>query len=1009
MTTFTDLPFKKQCSFLSCIFCVLFFTTTFLAADLIQAQQKHPRQYSIMEWSPDDGIASGNVTDIIQTRDGFLWVATDGGVSRFDGRTFQNLNRQSHPMLQSNSITSLLEDRKGNIWFGTHGGGLYTLTPDTLLRITDKQGLPSDYVLSLAEDSTGTIWVGTDGEGLGKVVADTVQKFSVDEGLERHIYSLAVDENNTLWIGGRTGLFYHSNGEFAAFDSEIRLPSPSILSLYPYEDQLYAGTPTGFGIIRDGKVIQNHVFEDPAYINSITIDKNGNTWIATLGDGIFKMTGDSAMQYTHENPDIGSNLNKVFTDNEGNIWAGTTQAGLIRFRNEIATTFTSNDGLPQNMITSVTEGDPGEFWIGTRDGLSLFSQVEVKTYVPGTTSEDRFVLSVHVDKNGTVWCGTASGKVFRMDDDQLIEIPLPSYEGMSVYAVHSTADGAILAASNRGLFRYHQGDIKRYSIENNELSNDDVRVIKQDQNGTTWVGTSLGLNALSNGDLSVYGSDEGLSDLLVISLHLDETGDIWAGTYGGLNRLRDGKATALTQEHGLPDDRISTILEDDYGFLWLGTARGILRFDKDTLNAFLDGNINDITFDSYDENDGMKTDAVTGTIQPTGWKANNGSLWFATSHGVTVLNPTEVTESPVPPQVHLTSTRVDRSDALPFRPVQPLELSRNHNEIEISFAAPSFINPSEINYRYKLEGLHSSWIEAGNRRSAYFSRIPPGEYTFLVTAANEEGSWNKSVASLPVTIRPPFWMTWWFISIAVIVFLSSGPIIYYRRVTYLKNKQQQQQHFTRRLIESQEAERNRIAGELHDSLGQNLIIIKNRAQLANKNGKNTDLLATQLEEISDTASSTIQEIRKISYNLRPVNLERFGLTQSISSMIRSADDSTEIDFDLEAEPINGLLLPENEIHLYRVIQEGVNNILKHSKATQCRLNISKKSGRIEVILSDNGIGFDKKKERSKNGFGLEDLSQRAGLLNGKLNIKSEPGKGSTISLTIPVQKKQDLE
>lgn len=965
-------------------------------------EPKHPRQYSIMEWSFDDGLASNYVYDIIQSEDGFLWIGTDAGLSRFDGNSFTNITRSSHPVLLSNSVNSLLEDRNGNIWFGTHGGGLYTVTPDSLIRITDKQGLPSDYVLSLAEDSTGTIWVGTDGEGLGKVLPDTVLKYSVNEGLDRHIYSLAVDQNNTLWIGGRTGLFVRRNGSFSAFEAEQQMPSPSILSLHITEEGLLAGTPTGIGRIKEDSVELFDELDQSIYASSVVEDEKGSIWISSVGNGAYKISDGVSMNYLHADEARGTNVNKVFIDREDNIWLGTAGLGIVRLRDEIITTYTEKDGLPDDLVLSVTEGKKGDIWVGTTQGIARFANKTFTTFLPGSTPEGRFILSVHMDRNETVWASSRNGKLYRIINEQISEIPHPDFDGMVIYVVSSTEDGAIWTGSNRGAFRFKDGEFNRFTTEDGELTNNDVRSINQDQEGTVWIGTSFGLNAYSEGDFTSYGNEEGFSDLLVISLYADADGDVWAGTYGGLHRLRNGRASAITQGDGLPVDQISTILEDELGYLWMGTTRGIYRIRKSMLNAFLDKKSTGLLFDEFGKADGMKNEIVSASIQPTGWKASDGTLWFATGHGIATLDPANVKANPVPPPVHILSARVDRSPENSFRSVYPLDLSRNHNEIEISYAAPTFIKPSDVTFKYKLEGFHTDWVEAGTRRSAYFSRIPPGNYTFRVAAANEDGVWNETGASLAVVVRPPFWMTGWFIGLVVIFFLTSGPSIYYRRVTSLKKKQVQQQNFMKRLIDSQESERNRIAGELHDSLGQNMIIIKNRAQMAERNRIDKEFIATQLDEISNTASLAIQEIRKISHNLRPYNLQRFGLTRSVSRMIKNAEESSEITFRENLEDIDKLVAQDHEIHFFRIIQESLNNLLKHSEATIASITLKISNESVQFTLRDDGKGFNLNDKLWQKGFGIEDIEHRANLIGGSLKIKSKPGQGTSIYLEIPI-------
>ena len=965
-------------------------------------EPKHPHQYSIMEWSRDDGLPSNYVADIIQDENDFLWVATNSGLSRFDGVSFSTINRTSHPVLLSNSITSLFEDREGNIWFGTHGGGLYTIRPDTLERITDEMGLPSNYVRSIIQDSSGTIWVGTDGEGIGKVLPDTVLTFSEEAGLNRHVHSLALDENKILWIGTESGIYRLIDGSFQLHQSNNQLLGHNISYLLRNGNEMLAATPSGLVAIINDEVEHLTGFDQTLIVNSVSIDRNNDIWISTLGSGVYKITADSAMKYIHGNLSRSLDALRIFIDREDNIWIGTREAGLLRLRNELITTYSTEDGLPDNKVYSVTEGIPGEIWLGSAEGITQFTRNEVKTFTPGSSVQDRLIFTVQADEEGAVWGGTRNGKLYYLKEGEFQEIDLPVVPGVVVISTYRSSDGTLWAGTNYGLYRVQDDEITRFSINHEELTNNDVRSITEDKNGTIWVGTSFGLNAYSNGEFTHYTSDHNFSNLLIVSLHADSAGDIWAGTYGGLHRLRDGEITAITQGEGLPNDRVYTIIEDDFGYFWLGTPDGIVRIKKSNVNDFLDGKQSALSFDLFGRAEGMKNELVTGSLQPTGLKAQDGTLWFATDVGVATLNPQEVKKNQIPPSVRLLSTRVDRLDSKSFRAVQPLELPRNHNEIEISYAAPSFIKPMDLTFRYMLEGLHTEWIDAGSRRSAYFSRLPPGEYNLRVIAANEHGVWNEEGVTLPIVVHPPFWLTWWFIGLVVIFFLTSGPSIYYRRVTSLKKKQVQQQNFMKRLIDSQESERNRIAGELHDSLGQNLIIIKNRAQMAEQNRIDKEFIATQLDEISNTASLTIQEIRKISHNLRPYNLQRFGLTRSVSRMIKNADESSEITFRENLEDIDTLVAKDHQIHFFRIIQESLNNLLKHSEATIASITLKISNEFVQFTLRDDGKGFNLNDKLWQKGFGIEDIEHRANLIGGNLMIKSMPGQGTSIYLEIPI-------
>jgi signal transduction histidine kinase/ligand-binding sensor domain-containing protein len=996
-------PFLKG-SFLVIFLLPPLFSGNVEDADL-RSREKLPHQYSIMEWTIDDGLPSNFIRNIIQTTDGFLWIATGRGLSRFDGVSFTTIDRKSFPILLSNDISPLLEDSEGNLWFGTYGGGLYKFQDDTLSCITDDMGLPSNYVLSLAEDSSGTIWVGTDGEGLAKILPDTLIRYSEADGLSRHVNALTVDQDNVLWVGTRNGIYTYHNGLFSNFHANDQLPSLTVFDLYAHEGTILVATVLGLASVNNGKVEYIHINGNQHEIRSVIQNQKGEIWIGTWDYGVYRISATSVANYVHIGRGRGGDVQTVMSDREGNIWIGTEQGGIVRLRDEVFTAYTEDDGLPNNFITSVTEGPDGKIWIGGEGGLTYLTGTEINMFDFGDLASDEMITSVYVDRKSTVWCGTRSGKLLKITDGQPSLVELPDMIQTAVYATYVDRSNALWIGTSVGLYHLENGDFSIYRSHDEGITNNDVRAIVEDNEGTIWIGTSYGLNSYSNGVFNQYTSSDGLSNEIIVSLHADADNDIWVGTFGGLNRFRDGRFTVLTSEHGLPDDAIANIIDDGYGYLWIGGRSGITRINKAELNNFLDGNIPSITTKVFGRSHGLKSDQIRITLNPSAWKAQDGTLWFATDEGVAMVNPSVIRPNPIAPPVQIISTRVDRTVKTGFRSISPLELSTDHNEIEISYAAPTFINPSNVAFMYKLEGLSTDWVDAGTRRSAYFSKLPPGDYTFRVIAANEDGIWNELGASLALVVLPPYWMTWWFRSMIVFLFLCTGPAIYFHRVSSLNKKHTQQQEFLMRLIDSQEAERKRIAADLHDSLGQNIIIIKNRALLGKKAGSDKEMLSEQLDEIERTATAALVDMRKISHNLRPFNLERFGLTETIAHSVKDADASSGIGFRTELDTIDNLLPPAHEIHLFRIVQEALNNILKHSEAASASVSITRESASLHLSVSDNGRGFDAAKDTPRRGIGLKDIEQRVSLIGGHMTIDSRPGNGTILTVIVPVSEK----
>jgi signal transduction histidine kinase len=426
--------------------------------------------------------------------------------------------------------------------------------------------------------------------------------------------------------------------------------------------------------------------------------------------------------------------------------------------------------------------------------------------------------------------------------------------------------------------------------------------------------------------------------------------------------------------------------------------RGIYRVRKQELNDFADGKIKAITSIGYGKSDGMLNVECNGGRWPAGIRARDGKLWFPTMGGVAIIDPAAVTTNTQPPPVVIESVLVDR---LPTAFDKDVRITPGQENFEIQYTALSFINSENLRFKYKLEGLDHDWVEAGTRRTAYFSHVPPGEYTFQVIAANSDGVWNEEGKSIKIVVLPPFYKTWWFMVVAALMMALVAYVMIKRYLRKIERERLAQQTFARQLIASQEQERKRIAAELHDSLGQRLVVIKNLALmfLSAKNGDVGNL--QQIEELSTETSQAIGEVKAISYNLRPYQLDRIGLTKAVEAIVRTVQSASAIDFRAEIDDIDDYFPKDSEINFYRIVQECVNNVVKHSGASAAFVNI-KRTGAILVLeVSDNGKGFTPHQLESKNGgFGLVGIAERAELLGGKVEIKSAPEQGAMIKIRL---------
>jgi signal transduction histidine kinase len=537
-----------------------------------------------------------------------------------------------------------------------------------------------------------------------------------------------------------------------------------------------------------------------------------------------------------------------------------------------------------------------------------------------------------------------------------------------------------------------------------------VQVIREGRTGALWVGTTSGLSIRQGGAFSPVAAAQGLGGQSITALYEDGTGVLWIGTNSvGLFRLEREKLTHYTDSNGLSTNSVFQILEDGNGYLWLSGRAGIHRVKKQELDAFAAGRQTFFVSTSFGRADGMRSADCSPVGQPTGIKAQDGKLWFPTSDGLAVMDPSAATVNLRPPPVVIEEARVDgRSIVTDAKTsLAPGELS-----LEIQYTALSFIKSGQIRFRYKMEDLDPDWIDAGARRTAYYTRIPPGDYTFRVIAANSDGVWNTEGAHLAVTVLPPFYRTWWFQVAASLGTLTISAIAWRYRVSQLERAKAIQQAFSRQLIASQEEERKRIAAELHDSLGQRLVIVKNLAMFflraqgedAASSGK-----LRSIEEISAEAALAINETREISYNLRPFQLDRLGLTKAIEAIIRTASTASAITFSQALDNIDEVFPEDLRINFYRIVQESVSNVIKHAEATEVSVHVERTALEVLLTIRDNGKGFTPRAAKSdgeRTGFGVTGMEERALTLGGRLTVQSAPGQGTTLTVRIPIAEKK---
>ncbi|MBI1762503.1 MAG: hypothetical protein HYR56_13805 [Acidobacteria bacterium] len=963
-------------------------------------------RYQQLVWHDQHGLPENSVMAITQTRDQYLWVATVEGVARFDGVHFTVFDRNNTPALKHNHVLSLHEDRQGDLWLGTNGGGVTRYHAGQFSNYGVADGLTDGRVWALLDDRAGNLWLGTEGGGLNRFRDGRFSVFNMQNGLpDNRIWALVEDREGALWIGTRGGLARFKDERFTSWTTKDGLPNDFVRALCLDRDgSLWVGTDGG-GMARfsEGRftvydmksgLTSNSVF-------SIRQDQmEDQLWIGTLGGGVLRFRHGNFTPYTTAEGLPSDRVNVLYQSRGGDLWVGLSGFGLCQIRVGRVGVVTAEDGLIHDYIRPIIEDATGSLWVGTVEGLTRIKAGKFTSWTTKDGLPNNYINALREDRDGALWIGTRGGLAcFKAEHFTVwtTKEGLPENNLRSIVTDH--AGDVWIGTYGGGLARLRDGQFTTLTARDG-LPNNTVEALCVDRADNLWIGTwGGGLSRYHKGRFTTWTTQDGLASNHIYALFEAADGALWIGTGGGgLSRFKDGKFANVAVKNGLYDDLTYNIMVDDLGDMWLNGNKGLSRVSWQELNDFCDGRRTSVTSYSFDTADGMLS-REGNRAQPAGWKSRDGRLWFPTLKGVAVIDP-RIREKQ-PPQINIEAVKLAGQK---FSVGSLLRIEPGQEGLEIQYTGLDWGRPQQVSFKYQMVGLEQNWIGAGTRRTAYYSYLPPGEYTFRVIASNGDGVWNTEGRSLRVVVLPPFYRTWWFRALVALSLAGVIGLLFKRRLERANRARRAQEEFSRRLIDSQEQERKRIAAELHDSLGQNLLVIKNYALMGLNAANGGNPLREHLDEISEAASQSLAEVRQISHNLRPYQLERLGLTNTLQTMLRQVANASDIGFSSEVEPLDGLFAPEDEISIYRIVQEALNNILKHSDAQEASVFIKHMDGEIQITITDDGRGFTvepaSRAEMQQRGLGLTGTAERVRILGGKLSIHSAPGQGTTLHITL---------
>lgn len=987
-----------------------------LIALLMISLHVYSQTLPLTHYTRKNGLQSSFVTRIFQDSKGYIWVGTELGLSLFDGKEFQPVFDEKKG-LKNDFIITIFEDINGKIWIGTRGAGLICKDENGIRSYTRNDGLPNDRISSIIDDENGNLWIGTHG-GLCRFNGKTFTSFHKENGLiDDYINCLIRDKYGNLWIGSEQGLsrirnFSHiKNPKFDNFSIADGLSGESVKTFaIDHLGFLWIGTINGLDKINplNPKIVFQNFSSRNGMINSViyTIieDQNHYIWIGT-GNGISLYDGSKFTNFGSKNGFLDPQTISIYNDREGNIWFGTVR-GLSRLQSLRITNFSTNDGLADNMIWGIIEEKEGTYWIATDNGLTQYIDGKFKTFTTKDGLISNNIYNILKVKSGKIWLATGKGinildpstyhfKSYTVKDGLPYEVVLTLSEGL---------DGVIWIGTSKGLCRWKDGRILLPNFETDPEPRP-IHAILNDSRGNLWYTDTTGLWKIKDQIKKLYTTEDGLIENAIYAMMEDSKGRIWICTKRGISCFSDGKFTNYTTANGLSDNNCYSLLEDNDHKLWITTVNGLNSFDFKT-------------FKTYSTRDGLISDEMSHC---TCLKDSEGYLWFGTVNGLVRFNSRLDKKNTVPPPIYITQFTVMGKN---YPQTPNIELKYNENYIKFSFVGLCFTSPEDVLYRYRLNGMDTQWFESSHRYISYPS-LPPGTYTFQVFARNNNGIESTHPAEIHFIIYPPFWKTWWFTIIYILLFIFlAGLVVLYqnkrvkeRVANEAKNKQ---------LIMAQKMKLLGVlaGGAVHDLKNLLSIIIGYSELVHDCSQEVTEEEKNEaIEIIKNTADTAFQVVKQIlalaKQNYDEVKSSDLSeLCNEILSILKITIPSTiEIYW---TPPEEKILFTLNPVKFKQIVLNlCLNAVHAMGKTGDLKISLEKMSEppQILVAISDTGHGippeyidkifeplFTTKDEEKGSGLGLFVVKQIVDEYHGKITVDSTPNVGTTFKIFFPDSK-----
>jgi signal transduction histidine kinase/ligand-binding sensor domain-containing protein len=947
--------------------------------------------YTHSAWTERDGAPTG-VTKFAQGPDGWLWIATPTGLYRFDGVRFERTDTVHGHRLASSNIMALSTAPDGALWVGYRVGGVSVFRADGARTYAEDGGLRPVGVLHIEAAPDGAIWAAMrDGVAVLAPGAARFRYLGPGSGLPPlGVFQILFARDGSTWVGTNSGAYFRKRGETRFTRA---WPHVTLVWLCEAPDGTIWGNDfkQGYYRVRTIEPAAGTPAGPELEGYGMRFDRHGVMWMMHPDGLERRLAADAPEQrLSKENGISGPLPGALFEDREGNLWLGT-QRGMDRLRPNRLRTLSVT---PQLESPALVQGPAGEMWVGDYAGDLWRFDREGRV---GREVEGKITAS-YTAPDGVLWLGAMEGVRRRARDGVLTMFRFPDeLTGLRVHAMQQDRDGVLWVSfsAGKGVYRLAQG---RWS-KAREVPDLLATSMAPDADGNVWIGHARSQVSIVNvgvGAVRQLGAAQGLQLGTILTLHADGN-SMWAGGENGVALFRAGRFAALRGARGEQFRGVSGIVRTPGGELWLHGADGLYRIAGADLDRWLNDTRGALAFERFDAQDGMQGHAPQLRPVPSLKRARDGVLWYATGIAVGSIDPARILRNRLAPPLHVGPLIAD-GVRYPLADGRVPPLAPGTRTLQIDFTALSLSIPERVRLRYRLLGFDHGWQDALGRRQAYYTNLAPGKYRFEVIGSNEDNLWNTSGAALDLSIAPSFVQSGWFTLLAV----ALGALLLYGayalRIGYLTRRMQER-------LQERLAERTRVARALHDTLLQSVQALLMSFDAHSRKLEQGTPERMRLEQTLNLAEQLLVEGRDQIMGLRTPASQQV-LELALGQFGQSLAGYGPHSFGIKVEGRSRALRPDVHAELYAIAREALFNASRYAKASRIELELAYGANAFALRIRDNGRGLDDlvaAAGQRAGHWGLVGMRERAAGIGALLEIDSQAGAGTDITVTLPGQ------